>query len=466
MNGEAIRLALENAVGVPEAAVQDAASLAPAVITVAQRMADGAMPLPREERLLRFGLFALAAARETSACPALLALLKLPALELEWLFGDDRGLAATQLLLGLFDGDDAAVGALVADPAVDDEVRSALMTALARLVWERRAPRERLLDLLDRFDRELAADPRSLTWLGWQEAILLLGLTDWAPRVQRGWDAGRLPWLQDDVDRQDWAEQVGEAAAHPEAPERFVERRILPIEDPAVSVGWSADAPSGPGEAPTGDEMAWMELLLWRRIGKGTMCLEETDGFLTALAVGPVRVPPAEFLPAIRGEAGDPPLFDTPEHDALAAELLIRHHAAIETALGAATAIAPAIGEAGGELTGALWARGFMRGVTSHQAAWEKLSRQQRVARRVLAPIEALTPGMAGVGPVEVTPEIRATIVRALPGLVRAISMFWRNGEAALPSEAPPERVRKVGRNQPCPCGSGKKYKRCCGLAA
>ena len=24
----------------------------------------------------------------------------------------------------------------------------------------------------------------------------------------------------------------------------------------------------------------------------------------------------------------------------------------------------------------------------------------------------------------------------------------------------------KVGRNDPCPCGSGKKYKKCCGAAA
>ncbi len=24
----------------------------------------------------------------------------------------------------------------------------------------------------------------------------------------------------------------------------------------------------------------------------------------------------------------------------------------------------------------------------------------------------------------------------------------------------------KVGRNEPCPCGSGKKYKKCCGKAA
>jgi uncharacterized protein YecA (UPF0149 family) len=23
--------------------------------------------------------------------------------------------------------------------------------------------------------------------------------------------------------------------------------------------------------------------------------------------------------------------------------------------------------------------------------------------------------------------------------------------------------ARKIGRNDPCPCGSGKKYKRCCG---
>ena len=26
-----------------------------------------------------------------------------------------------------------------------------------------------------------------------------------------------------------------------------------------------------------------------------------------------------------------------------------------------------------------------------------------------------------------------------------------------------PKRVKKIGRNDPCPCGSGKKYKQCCG---
>ena len=26
-----------------------------------------------------------------------------------------------------------------------------------------------------------------------------------------------------------------------------------------------------------------------------------------------------------------------------------------------------------------------------------------------------------------------------------------------------PRKVAKIGRNDPCPCGSGKKYKQCCG---
>jgi yecA family protein len=471
MNADEIRLALENAAGIPEAAlreaVREAPSLAPAVIAVAQRMAGGTVPLPHEERLLRFGLRALAAARETSACPAFLALLKLSDLELAWLFGEDLTQAVTQLLLGLFDGDEAAVGAIAADPAVDGEVRSALMVVLARLVWEGRASRERLLELLDRVDREEPADLLSLAWLGWQEAILLLGLTDWIERVQRGWDAGRLPWLQHEVDRRDWVDQTREAAVHPDDPERFVERAIVPVDDPVDETGWSADPTSGPGEAPSGTDLAWLELLLWRRARQGTMSLEEADGFLTALAAGPVQVSPAHFLPAIAAGSTDRPLFDTPEHDELAGDLLVRHHAAIQAALRQGTPIEPWTTEAGDEMTAALWARGFMQGVAAHQAAWAPLAENPRAARRVLAPIESLTPEMAGVGPVEVTPKIRATIISSLPGLVSVVRAFWQDGESALfGGAAAPRRARKVGRNEPCPCGSGKKYKRCCGAAA
>ena len=34
------------------------------------------------------------------------------------------------------------------------------------------------------------------------------------------------------------------------------------------------------------------------------------------------------------------------------------------------------------------------------------------------------------------------------------------------PAKKAPKRVKKIGRNEPCPCGSGKKYKNCCGKNA
>src|SRR5262245_16151294 len=153
MTTEDIRVALENAVGIPEQAMRAAsmqsAEFAPAVIGAAQSMADGRLPLPHEEKLLRFGLHALAAAREVTACAAFLALLRRSEIELDWLFGEDRTTSVAQLLLGLFDGNEASASVLIADPAIDADVRSGLMLALARLAWEGRASREGLLALLD-----------------------------------------------------------------------------------------------------------------------------------------------------------------------------------------------------------------------------------------------------------------------------------------------------------------------------
>jgi preprotein translocase subunit SecA len=34
------------------------------------------------------------------------------------------------------------------------------------------------------------------------------------------------------------------------------------------------------------------------------------------------------------------------------------------------------------------------------------------------------------------------------------------------PAKKKPVKVKKIGRNDPCPCGSGKKYKHCCGRDA
>ena len=39
----------------------------------------------------------------------------------------------------------------------------------------------------------------------------------------------------------------------------------------------------------------------------------------------------------------------------------------------------------------------------------------------------------------------------------------WVYVDGEMNPKGQPVRVTKVGRNDPCPCGSGKKYKKCCG---
>jgi SEC-C motif domain protein len=42
----------------------------------------------------------------------------------------------------------------------------------------------------------------------------------------------------------------------------------------------------------------------------------------------------------------------------------------------------------------------------------------------------------------------------------------WMYVDGQINPKGEPRRVVKVGRNDPCPCGSGKKYKKCCGANA
>ena len=45
----------------------------------------------------------------------------------------------------------------------------------------------------------------------------------------------------------------------------------------------------------------------------------------------------------------------------------------------------------------------------------------------------------------------------------RQVDGDWRYDDSEVNPKSPPVRVEKVGRNDPCPCGSGKKFKKCCG---
>jgi SEC-C motif-containing protein len=40
---------------------------------------------------------------------------------------------------------------------------------------------------------------------------------------------------------------------------------------------------------------------------------------------------------------------------------------------------------------------------------------------------------------------------------------IWYFHDGELKKAPPVKHGPKIGRNDPCPCGSGKKYKKCCG---
>ncbi|MBI5519480.1 MAG: SEC-C domain-containing protein [Desulfovibrio sp.] len=47
----------------------------------------------------------------------------------------------------------------------------------------------------------------------------------------------------------------------------------------------------------------------------------------------------------------------------------------------------------------------------------------------------------------------------------KRIDGAWHYTDGRMRSHDPVVRGPKTGRNEPCPCGSGKKYKKCCGKA-
>ncbi|MBX5464398.1 MAG: preprotein translocase subunit SecA [Clostridia bacterium] len=77
--------------------------------------------------------------------------------------------------------------------------------------------------------------------------------------------------------------------------------------------------------------------------------------------------------------------------------------------------------------------------------------------------------GVAAAGAAEGTAGSRATAPAVLSRAERRRAARMGGEEGVAPEAAPrlePVRVQKVGRNDPCPCGSGKKYKHCHGRAA
>ena len=181
--------------------------------------------------------------------------------------------------------------------------------------------------------------------------------------------------------------------------------------------------------------------------------VSELDGFLTAVLTGLNPISPSEWLPALwRGKL---PKFASEAELQELTDLLMRHMNTLADSLFDKPDEFAPIYEAGEEDDEVLvdeWCYGYMRGVELRDKDWQALRDQQP---ELLLPFMLLSGAFSLDDGEDVSEEEVEQMRESLPDLVFAIRDFWM-------AEAEKPKAPKIGRNDPCPCGSGKKYKQCC----
>jgi uncharacterized protein len=226
-------------------------------------------------------------------------------------------------------------------------------------------------------------------------------------------------------------------------------------------------------EPLTDAEFDRLDSVLARFGDKHSMNLETLDGFLASLICGPDTVMPSEYLPVIWGD--DIVLEDTFNaqpllHDFLA--LIMRHWNVIADTLHSGDIYLPLLLEDGNGISHANdWAAGFLRGMELRKRDWADLLNDEQHGGW-LVPIFTLAYENsldAVLRPYNepVSAEMREKLIVGAAAGLRGIYRHFqakRLQENQLRSTTIHRVAPKIGRNDPCPCGSGKKFKQCCGM--
>jgi uncharacterized protein len=201
------------------------------------------------------------------------------------------------------------------------------------------------------------------------------------------------------------------------------------------------------------------------------LTLEGLDGLFCALIAGPDTVMPSEYLPVVwGGEMADEDAFESEAGATEVLELMMRHWNAIVAEYETEHVYLPLLDEPDEKgVSGRAWARGFMRGVALRRRGWASMFTDKNEGQLLAIPIVAGE--MEEAWPeAKLTDEKREDIeALMIAGAGRAYRRFAAERRAAARVARQAGTVRretpKVGRNDPCPCGSGRKYKQCCGAA-
>lgn len=198
----------------------------------------------------------------------------------------------------------------------------------------------------------------------------------------------------------------------------------------------------------------------------GGFGLERLDGFFAALIAGPALIMPSEYLPVIWGREGLPEdAFESEEDVQAFLQLLIRHWNSISDSLDRDGIHLPLVFERDDRRpVGEDWARGFMDGVNMRRSSWAELILDEDEGGAIL-PMAVMSGEVEPKWPKSRLSEKKQNDMLALmgAGLARIYQYYQAERREAARAQASRRTAPKTGRNEPCPCGSGKKFKLCCG---
>ena len=192
--------------------------------------------------------------------------------------------------------------------------------------------------------------------------------------------------------------------------------------------------------------------------------------FFAALICGPELVPPSKYLPKIWG---DRTAFEDTSSAQEFLSLIVRHWNTIADTLNSGEIYLPLLLEDESGITHANdWANGFLRGMEFAKEDWAILLDDEDEGGS-LVPIFALAnehnpnPKMRPYKD-PISTELRETLIASAAAGTTRIYRYFKaqrllDNDPLRNMPTFRRKTPKIGRNDPCPCGSGKKFKQCCG---
>jgi uncharacterized protein len=214
----------------------------------------------------------------------------------------------------------------------------------------------------------------------------------------------------------------------------------------------------------------WLGFLTSPIAPKDAMSPMELDGYLTGIVVSPDLLLPSRWLHRIWGE--NEPTFDSLDQTQTVIAAVMDHYNAIIAALDVGFKQIEAnktadyrplflagSGKPNHDVVRA-WVRGFGKAMALAPERWSSLAEDERLQPLLTPFVGFLDVTDPDFQPADNIDELLDEAASAIPRatiILRKIAQF---------STAPAAgRRSKIGRNDPCLCGSGLKYKRCCGAA-